>query len=116
MLCQAASDLVWHPSKAHVKEDWTMFVKRSPTGDRDTHVQINSSSRIVYACSKGSLPACCSINDRDADGDDAGYRSAMESLRKALEEEAKLASVRREENARSMKEAVDILKEASFRA
>lgn len=38
----------------------------------------------------------------------------MESLRKALEEEAKLASVLREENTRALKEAIDILKEASL--
>lgn len=36
----------------------------------------------------------------------------MESLRKALEEEARLACVLREENTRAMKEAVDFLKEA----
>lgn len=44
----------------------------------------------------------------------AGCRSAMESLRKALEEEAKLASVRREEDAKAMREAVDTLREVSL--
>lgn len=43
----------------------------------------------------------------------AGCRSAMESLRNALEEEAELASALREENAKDMKEAVNVLKEAS---
>lgn len=37
----------------------------------------------------------------------------MESLRKAIEEEAKLASVLREENTRAMQEAIEILKEVS---
>lgn len=52
-------------------------------------------------------------SSNDDDDDDGGCRSAMESLRKALEEEARLASALREENARATKEAVDILKEAS---
>ena len=43
-------------------------------------------------------------------------RSAMDSLRKALEEEARLASVLRDENTRAMKEAVTTLKEASLQA
>eukprot|EP00752_Nemacystus_decipiens_P005602 g5070.t1 len=41
----------------------------------------------------------------------AEIRSAMDSLRKALEEEARLAFVLREERTRAMKQAIDTLKE-----